>query len=217
MKAPRLIVKDIVDKQRQEIEIQSKESGTKQPDTELIDRLDHWIQYLQDVQEVIDQKNASDIKKKEDKLRVKDKQDDMLYNMNAKRALDLEDDEKGEKDEDEDSKSRTNSRTASNSQSQRPALKRRRELPCSAKNSIITKEDLVEIMRMDKNTSMSKEDWKEVLVGDSEVRDEVNALKAVVEQVKVEVDSSIQEVKETMKNSIKQIALDIASSNQEML
>jgi hypothetical protein len=164
----------MVDKRRQEKEIQSKESGTKQPDTELTDRLDYWMQYLQDVQEVVDQKNASETKKKENRLRVKDKQDDMLYGMNAKRALDLEEDEKKEKDEDEDSKSRTNTRTTTNSQSQRPALKRCRETPRPVENSIITKEDLIEIMSMDRSLSMSKEDWKEVLGGDSEVRDEVN-------------------------------------------
>jgi hypothetical protein len=54
----------------------------------LTDRIDAWQQHLDDIEKVDNMKSQTKDEEKEAKMRFRDKQDDILLGMNAKRALD---------------------------------------------------------------------------------------------------------------------------------
>lgn len=110
-------------KQRQRQKNQeAKESGTKQPDTELTDRLDCWQQYLDDIQKLDDKRTASKATKDAAKLRFRDRRDDLLLGLNAKRALENSQDDDNDNENDDETIDSRSSR-----KSQRLALKHRRK------------------------------------------------------------------------------------------
>ena len=66
----------------------------------MTDRLDQWQQYLNDIQKVDDERTASKESKAELKQRVRDRRDDLLLGLNAKRALETSQDDDGDSDSD---------------------------------------------------------------------------------------------------------------------
>jgi hypothetical protein len=99
--------------------------------------------------------------------------------MNAKRALESNEDE----DEDSDGNANTNTNSRSSCRSQRPALKRRCETPRQQS------EVIVKVESMDKG--LSKDDWKEILAitsGGEELRKEVSSLQTTVHQMETTVN-----------------------------
>jgi hypothetical protein len=149
LREPRLTVNKLLDARTKQLELEAKESGTKQPDTELTDRLDHWLQFQKDIEAVDEEKAASKAEQEEKRLRLKDRKEDMLFGLNAKRALEVDDND----DDDEGDESATNN-SSSSRLSQRRALKRRRE--------VARQQDVVVRVEADDN-SMSKDDWMDVI------------------------------------------------------
>jgi hypothetical protein len=180
LKEPRLAVNHLLEERRCQRELESKESETKQPKTELTDRIDHWQQYLDDIQTVADNAAASKAQKAEAKLQVKDRRDDLLLGMNAKRALESKDKDKDEdENEDKDNNSNSNANLNTNSRlshrSQRPALKRRCETPRQQSEVVVKVESI--------DKGLSKDDWKEILAASSsgeDLRKEVSSLQTTV-------------------------------------
>jgi hypothetical protein len=117
-----LTVNNLLETRNRQLILKAKESGTKQPDTELTDRLDLWQQYLNDIKKVSDERLASKASDAERRHRISDRRDDLLLGMNAKRAFDSSIDDLDYNDSD------TIDSNASQP-SQRLAFKRRRETP----------------------------------------------------------------------------------------
>jgi hypothetical protein len=89
--------------------------------------------------------------------------------MNAKRALESNEDE--DEDNNSDGNANTNTNSQSSRRSQRPALKRRRETPRQQSEAVVKVESI--------DKGLSKDDWKEILAvtsGGDELRKEVSSL-----------------------------------------
>ena len=113
--------------------------------------------------------------KEEEKQRIRDRRDDLLLKLNARRALECDQDSDNN-DEESEAPNRDNS--ISSRQSQRPAKKRRREAP-RAQSEVHVKVESV-------NKGLSKDDWKEIMATgttDHDLRKEVNSLKSVVDEL----------------------------------
>lgn len=68
----------------------------------MTDRLDCWQQYLDDIQKLDDERTASKAAKDEAKLRFRDRRDDLLLGLNAKRALENSQDDDNDDDNDDE-------------------------------------------------------------------------------------------------------------------
>jgi len=70
IKEPRLTVNNLIEHREKELQKEEKENGTKQPDTELTDRIDQWIQHLKDLDTIDASEKASKNEKAEARLRA---------------------------------------------------------------------------------------------------------------------------------------------------
>jgi hypothetical protein len=192
LKEPRLTVQTLLEHRELELKRQEKESGTKQPNTELTDRLDTWNQHLQDLEKIDAQAQASKDQKAEAKIRARDRRDDFLLGRSAKRARtrtvdDLDDATATDADDDTIDTPGIDSQSNSEAISQRQAFKRRRETP--QQNKVI-----IQIESDDKG--LSKDDWMEIMavgVGEgnnSSLRNEMGSLRSTVEQLSSQAEQT---------------------------
>jgi DNA-nicking Smr family endonuclease len=168
-----LTVNNLLESRNRQLILEAKESGTKQPDTELTDRLDLWQQYLNDIKKVSDERLASKASDAERRHRISDRRDDLLLGLNAKRVFDSSINDLDYNDSD------TIDSNASQP-SQRRAFKRRREIPQQEK------EITVKVEAVD---SLSKQDWIDIMAVGSgsnnilELQQEVSSIKSKIDEL----------------------------------
>jgi hypothetical protein len=104
----------------------------------LTDHIDAWQQHLKDIEKVEALKSQSKAEQKESKIQFRDRQDDLLLRMNAKRALDATTEDGSETGD--------SSNFASSSR-----YKRQRQ------------EDRIVVKIESDDKGLSKEDWKEII------------------------------------------------------
>ena len=73
IKEPCLTVNNLIEHREKELQKEERESGTKQPDTELTDRIDRWVQHLKDLDTIDACDKASKERRTEARLRARDR------------------------------------------------------------------------------------------------------------------------------------------------
>jgi len=109
------------------VEREKKESGTKQPETKLTNRIDTFQQHLNNLETIEEEHAATKCEKEERKIVICDYRDDLLFSLNAikataKRLIEIDNDDSTETVTmimDRDSATVS----SSNCSSQRPAYK----------------------------------------------------------------------------------------------